>query len=72
MDRHLPSPEDDHPSYRLKVRDPFWNAVYDPIASALSRVSEVAETIRNRRISQYLLYSVLTLILLLLFFEEGA
>ena len=71
MDRHLPSAEDDQPVYRLEVRDPFWASLYDPIASALFFVSEIVEKIRNRRISQYLLYSVLTLILLLLFFEEG-
>ena len=71
MERHLPSPEDDHPVYHLNVRDPFWKALYDPIATALCFASEVAETLRNRRISQYLLYSVITLILLLLVFEEG-
>ncbi|KGA92575.1 Hydrogenase-4 component B / Formate hydrogenlyase subunit 3 [Leptospirillum ferriphilum] len=71
MERHLPSPGDDRPSYHLEVRDPFWKGLYDPLVSALLCVSDAAETIRNRRISHYLLYSVLTLILLLVFLSEG-
>ncbi len=71
MERHLPAADDTHPSYHLEVHDPVWKSLYDPVVTALSFVSELAETIRNRRISQYLLYSVLTLILLLVFFAEG-
>ncbi len=69
MERTLPAPGDTRPEYHLKVSDPFWSNLYDPLVRAVVFMSDKAEKIRNRRISQYLLYSFVTLSLLLLYFE---
>ncbi|MHB1925961.1 MAG: hydrogenase 4 subunit B [Leptospirillum sp.] len=70
MERTIPVPGDTRPEYHLKVRDPFWSNLYGPLLQMVVLISEKAEKIRNRRISQYLLYSFVTLSLLLLYFEE--
>ena len=65
MRRELPSPEDRAPRYRVTVEDHLWHWLYLPIG----RVTEFASTLVNKlqqgRISVYLLYSFLTLIVLL-------
>ncbi|MHB8543768.1 MAG: hydrogenase 4 subunit B [Leptospirales bacterium] len=69
MERTLPGPGDVSPKYSLKVEDPFWHYLYRPVVSGVFSLSEQVDRIRNKRVSQYLVYSFLTLFLLLLYFE---
>lgn len=66
MDRHLPTPSDTEPEYRVEVSDKFWDGLYLPIARATELISRQVGRLQQGRISIYLLYSFLTLLLLLL------
>ncbi len=66
IDRHLPDPSDPQPEYRLKVEDPHWKFLYRPVTRMILFLSGLAERLRNPRISVYLVYSFITLFLLLI------
>ncbi|OIQ67800.1 hydrogenase-4 component B [mine drainage metagenome] len=66
MDRHLPTPSDTEPEYRVIVSDRFWDGVYLPIARITEFLSAQVGRLQQGRIGTYLLYSFLTLLLLLL------
>lgn len=66
MDRHLPKPEDVEPEYQVVVSDKFWNGLYRPIARATEFISAKVGKLQQGRISIYLLYSFLTLLVVLL------
>ena len=66
MERHLPKPEDNEPEYKVVVNDKFWKGVYLPIARATEYVSAQVGRLQQGRISIYLLYSFLTLLITLL------
>lgn len=66
IERHLPDPMDPAPEYRVTISDPHWRFLYRPIVTFLISLSKQAERLRNRRISVYLAYSFMTLLLLLL------
>jgi hypothetical protein len=66
IDRHLPSPFDRHPVYRLSATDHVWHWVYLPVARAVEGLSRLVGMLQQGRISTYLMYSFLTLILMLL------
>jgi hydrogenase-4 component B len=63
--RELPSPFDDHPNYRVSVDDHFWHWLYEPVASAVERTARIVGRLQQGRIAIYLLYSFLTLIVML-------
>jgi len=66
IDRHLPSPFDRQPSYRLEASDHFWHWLYLPVARAAEATSRVVGLLQQGRISAYLIYSFVTLLVMLL------
>lgn len=66
MERHLPKPEENEPEYKVVVNDKFWKGVYLPIARATEFVSAQVGRLQQGRISIYLLYSFVTLLITLL------
>jgi hydrogenase-4 component B len=65
MRRELPSPFDEHPVYRVTVEDRFWGLLYQPLARAVKRAAAEVGRLQTGRISVYLAYSFVTLIVLL-------
>ncbi len=65
MERDLPSPLDVAPRYRVKVSDRFWKGIYLPIAALLQRAANSVAWLQQGRISVYLTYSFITLVVLL-------
>jgi len=65
MERHLPSPFDSEPSYRVVVHDHFWGWIYEPIARIVDRLARLIGLLQQGRITQYLLYSFITLLAVL-------
>lgn len=66
MRRELPSPFDDKPVYKVIIEDHFWHWLYLPIAHATELFARLVGRLQRGRIAIYLLYSFLTLIVLLL------
>lgn len=66
MTRHFPSIRDRQPIYTVKVEDHFWYWLYLPIARLANAVSALITRVQGGRIAFYLMYSFVTLILLLL------
>jgi hydrogenase-4 component B len=67
MKRHLPGPDDAAPRFALKIEDRHWVWLYLPVARLANFVSGRIALLQRGRISIYLLYSFLTLIVLLVF-----
>ena len=65
IERHLPSPFDAQPSYRLVVTDHFWQWLYVPIARIAEAASRIVGLLQQGRIATYLLYSFITLLVML-------
>jgi formate hydrogenlyase subunit 3/multisubunit Na+/H+ antiporter MnhD subunit len=65
MERELPSPLDAAPRYRVSVSDRFWKGLYLPIAGLLHRAANAVAWLQQGRISVYLSYSFITLLVLL-------
>lgn len=66
MERHLPTPFDAQPLYRVTIGDHFWHWIYLPVAAAVERMSRLIGLLQQGRIAVYLLYSFLTLVAVLL------
>jgi hydrogenase-4 component B len=66
MRRDLPSPFDARPRYRVVVEDRFWHWIYQPAQALVERVARLAGRVQQGRISIYLLYSFVTLVVMLL------
>ena len=66
MERHFPTLRDKAPYYSVKVEDHFWYWLYLPVARAAAWVSVLITRLQGGRIAVYLMYSFVTLILLLL------
>jgi formate hydrogenlyase subunit 3/multisubunit Na+/H+ antiporter MnhD subunit len=66
MQRELPSPFDAQPRYRVVVDDPLWHALYLPIADAVARLARLVGLIQQGRIAVYLLFSFVTLVVMLM------
>ncbi len=64
-ERHLPAPADAAPRYRVTVEDPLWYWVYVPIARTVERITGLVTVLQRGRISVYLMYSFVTLLVLL-------
>ncbi|HWP95206.1 MAG TPA: hydrogenase 4 subunit B [Gammaproteobacteria bacterium] len=67
MDRELPSPFDTAPRYRVRVEDRFWYWLYVPTARLIQGIARLIGVLQQGRIAVYLLYSFLTLLVLLVF-----
>jgi len=66
MKRELPTPFDRQPFYRVTVEDPLWYWIYLPIAKLVERISKLVGLLQQGRIAVYLMYSFVTLIVVLL------
>jgi hydrogenase-4 component B len=66
MRRDLPSPFDAKPRYRVVIEDRFWHWIYQPVQHAVERAARLAGRVQQGRISIYLLYSFVTLVVMLL------
>ena len=66
MERHFPTVRDEQPYYSVKVEDHFWHWLYLPVARLAEWGSLLIARLQGGRIAIYLLYSFLTLIVLLL------
>ncbi|GIK46069.1 MAG: hydrogenase 4 subunit B [Burkholderiales bacterium] len=66
MERHFPTVRDEQPYYSVKVEDHFWHWLYLPLARFADGISRLIIRLQGGRIAIYLLYSFLTLIVLLL------
>ena len=66
MQRELPTPFDAEPRYRVVVEDPLWHWLYLPVAAVVERLSRLIGLLQQGRIAVYLLYSFVTLIVVLL------
>ena len=66
MKRQLPSAFDEKPTYSVKLEDPLWHWLYLPVAHLVERISRVVGLLQQGRIAVYLMYSFVTLIVVLL------
>jgi hypothetical protein len=65
MQRELPAPEDSAPRYRIAIRERIWTLAYEPLCAAVDGLANIAARVQQGRISVYLLYSFVTLLVLL-------
>jgi len=65
MRRELPRPTDLAPHYRVEISDRIWNGVYVPTAALVQRLALSVAQLQQGRISTYLVYSLVTLLVLL-------
>jgi hypothetical protein len=66
IERQLPTPFDAEPAYKIKVDDHFWHWLYYPVAAIVDRIARLIGLLQQGRITQYLLYSFVTLLVVLL------
>ena len=67
IERTSPSPFDEHPRYEGRTDDKLWYALYLPVARLTERMSSVISVLQRGRIHVYLLYSFITVLVLLIF-----
>jgi len=65
MRRELPSPTDATPHYRVQISDRIWTGIYVPAAALVQRLAQAVVQLQQGRISTYLIYSLVTLLVLL-------
>jgi formate hydrogenlyase subunit 3/multisubunit Na+/H+ antiporter MnhD subunit len=65
MQRELPTPFDRAPKYQVVIGDRFWRTIYLRLAQWVQRIAEAVAWLQQGRIATYLLYSFITLIVLL-------
>jgi NADH:ubiquinone oxidoreductase subunit 5 (subunit L)/multisubunit Na+/H+ antiporter MnhA subunit len=65
MQRELPSPFDRAPHYRVFIADRIWQRLYEPLGWLVQRVADAFSVLQQGRIATYLLYSFVTLVVLL-------
>ena len=65
MQRELPTPFDRAPRYRVVVGDRFWRTIYLRAAGWVQRAAESIAWLQQGRIATYLLFSFITLLVLL-------
>jgi formate hydrogenlyase subunit 3/multisubunit Na+/H+ antiporter MnhD subunit len=65
LERHHPSPFDTAPQYRSRIEDKLWYWLYLPISRLVRWMSSLVGVVQHGRIALYLVYSFLTLLLLL-------
>jgi hypothetical protein len=65
MRRELPSPDDRTPRYHVVIADRIWQRLYEPLGSLVQRVADTFSVLQQGRIATYLLYSFVTLVVLL-------
>jgi hydrogenase-4 component B len=65
MTRQLPSPFDQAPRYHVAVGDRIWRSLYEPMGPIVQRIADTFAWLQQGRISTYLLFSLVTLVVLL-------
>jgi len=65
MRRHLPSPFDAAPTYRVDIGDRIWNFAYLPLQTLVQRIAGGFAWLQQGRIALYLIYGFVTLVVLL-------
>jgi formate hydrogenlyase subunit 3/multisubunit Na+/H+ antiporter MnhD subunit len=65
IERELPTPFDRKPRYRIAVADRIWSVLYEPLGPLVQRVANTFAWLQQGRIATYLLYSFMTLVVLL-------
>jgi hypothetical protein len=65
ISRELPTPFDANPRYRVTVDDRVWQVGYERVGHWVRRTADVVARLQMGRISTYLLYSFITLVVLL-------
>ena len=63
--RELPCPFDSAPQYRLEIGDRIWAGLYLPLGALVRLAADRVAWLQQGRISTYLLYSFVTLVVLL-------
>ena len=66
MRRQLPTADDAAPVYRVSVEDHLWHWLYLPLLGVTQSVAVLVGRLQHGRIAIYLLYSFVTLLVLLL------
>jgi formate hydrogenlyase subunit 3/multisubunit Na+/H+ antiporter MnhD subunit len=67
MRRELPRPTDPAPHYRVEISDRIWTGLYVPAAALVQRLAQTVVQLQQGQISTYLIYSLVTLLVLLAF-----
>jgi formate hydrogenlyase subunit 3/multisubunit Na+/H+ antiporter MnhD subunit len=65
MKRQLPSAFDSAPRYEVVIGDRFWQRLYLPLGTLVQSIADAFAWLQQGRIATYLLYSFVTLIVLL-------
>lgn len=65
IQREVPGPFDAKPRYSVVIGDRIWRALYEPLAGLVQRAANSVAWLQQGRISVYLLYSFVTLVVLL-------
>jgi hydrogenase-4 component B len=63
--RTLPSPFDAAPRYEVAIGDRIWRVLYEPLGLLVRRIANTFAWVQQGRIATYLLYSFVTLVVLL-------
>ncbi len=67
IERHLPTPFDKEPRYLKISEDRVWHTLYLSVARGVERVTAVVAKLHHGRMALYLMYSFVTLLVLLAF-----
>ena len=67
MERDMPLPTDSAPRYRIHLEDRLWRGIYLPISRGVQWLADAISILQGGRLANYLLYSFLTLLVLLVF-----
>lgn len=67
MEREVPAADDPAPRYRIQIDDHFWHGLYLPLARIVGWLADALSMLQRGRLAVYLMYSFLTLIVLLVF-----
>jgi hydrogenase-4 component B len=65
MERELPTAFDLAPRYRVTVGDRIWRGLYEPLGAIVQRIADAFAWLQQGRIATYLLYSFVTLVVML-------
>jgi formate hydrogenlyase subunit 3/multisubunit Na+/H+ antiporter MnhD subunit len=65
LKRELPTPFDRAPRYHVTVGDRIWQGLYLPLGTLVQRIADLFAWLQQGRIATYLLYSFVTLVVLL-------
>jgi len=65
IQREQPVPTDRAPRYSITIKDRLWRVLYEPLGTLVERLADMFAVLQRGRISVYLTYSFVTLVVLL-------